>query len=108
MSSSLRDVRRFEVDGDDGRIGRMTDLLFDDRDRRVRHLVVDTGRWPPGAQRLVATAWIGAVCHDARFVRIDADRERMRRAPDFASAEDIDDGAERWLFHHYGFAPERG
>lgn len=97
----------YGVEGTGEHLGAVDDLLVEPGETwRVRHLVVDTGRWLPGEQRLVATAWIGAVSHDARCVRVDADRERMRQAPDFETAEDIDHGAERWLFRHYGFARE--
>ena len=105
---SARTWLGYGVEGAGEHLGAVDDLLVEPGESwRVRHLVVDTGRWLPGEQRLVATAWIGAVSHDARFVRIDADRERMRQAPDFETAEDIDHGAEHWLFRHYGFAPRR-
>jgi len=104
---SARTWLGYGVEGRGEHLGAVDDLLVEPGESwRVRHLVVDTGRWLAGQQRLVATAWIGAVSHDARFVRVDVDRERMRQAPDFETAEDIDHGAEHWLFRHYGFARE--
>ena len=105
---SARTWLGYGVEGRGEHLGEVDDLLIRPVEQAcVRYLVVDTGRWLPGAQRLVATDWISAVVHDARHVRVDADRERMREAPDFATAEEVDHGAERWLFHHYGFARKR-
>ncbi len=98
----------YGVEGRAAHLGVVDDVLFEPDDRwHLRYLVVDTGRWLGGKRRLVATDWIGASAHDARFVRIDATREKMAEAPDFETAEDIDHGAERWLFRHYGFSPRR-
>ena len=98
----------YGVEGAGAHLGRIDDVLFERGERwHLRYLVVDTGVWLPGERRLVATDWIGGVSHDARHVRVDATRERMAEAPDFAHAEEIDRGAERWLFRHYGFSPRR-
>jgi uncharacterized protein YrrD len=98
----------YGVEGDGAHLGVVDDLLFGHGDGwRFDYLVVDTGRWLAGKRRLVATDWIGAVSHDARFVRVNLSRERMAQAPDFETAEDVDHGAERWLFRHYGFSPRR-
>ncbi len=105
---SARTWLGYGVEGRGDHLGEVDDLLIEPGETwRVRYFVVDTGRWLPGKRRLVATDWVGAISHDARHVRVDLDRERMREAPDFATAADIDRGAEHWLFRHYGFAPER-
>ncbi len=35
----------YSIDANDGRIGSVTDLLFDDATWKIRWLVVDTGSW---------------------------------------------------------------
>jgi hypothetical protein len=101
---SARSWLGYGVEGRGDRLGDVDDLLVEPGEAwRVRYVVVDTGRWLAGEHRLLATEWIRAISHDARHVRVDLDREQLRAAPDFATAEDIDHGAERSLFRHYGF-----
>ncbi len=105
---SARTLVGYGVEGHGAHLGTVDDVLIDEAPPwHLRHLVVETGGWLTGKRRLVATAWVGAISHDACHVRVDLTRERMAEAPDFDTAADIDHGAERWLFRHYGFSPKR-
>jgi hypothetical protein len=84
----------YGVEGTDGHLGEVDDLLVEPADGwLVRHLVVDTGRWLFGERRVVAGDRIRGISHDARHVRIDLDRERLRETPAFESAEALNSGA---------------
>jgi sporulation protein YlmC with PRC-barrel domain len=45
MSRAFKDLRGVAIRATDGRIGTVSDLYFDDTSWRIRHCVVDTGRW---------------------------------------------------------------
>lgn len=55
MLCSVREVQTAAVDAnDDGRIGSIEAMLFDDVSWIIRYLVVDTGSWLPGRRVLIS------------------------------------------------------
>jgi hypothetical protein len=46
-------LQGYAIEASDGRIGTVSDFLFDDRTWKVRWLVVDTGTWLTGRKALV-------------------------------------------------------
>lgn len=101
---SARELMGYGVEGIDGHIGTVDDLLFDaDGEWSLRFFVVDTGGWLTGKRRLVAADWVTSVSYPARHVRAKVGKARVAEAPDFETSEEVDHGAERWLYEHYGF-----
>ena len=56
VGSSLKGLA---IEADDGRIGTVSDFLFDDRTWKCRWMVVDTGTWLTGRKVLVHPSAIG-------------------------------------------------
>lgn len=52
-----RELLGRHLDGVDGRIGHVSDLLIEPADWGVHYLVIDTGRWLPGRLALVSPWW---------------------------------------------------
>src|ERR1051325_2075889 len=50
------------IDAQDGKIGSVYDLYFDDQSWSIRYLVVDTGKWLPGRKVLVVPEAIVKPC----------------------------------------------
>lgn len=59
MLYNSHDVIGRHVQAADGAIGRVADLLFEDRHWAVRWAVIDTGHWLPGRQVLLAPSRLG-------------------------------------------------
>jgi len=69
--SMLRPVKTFlnyKVLATDGEIGSVSDLIVDDREMKLRYLVIDTGRWLPGKKVVLSTAWIRGVAPEKETV----------------------------------------
>ena len=47
------------VQASDGKIGKLCDFLFDERDGSIRHLVLDGGTWLNRAGSLSRQIWFG-------------------------------------------------
>ena len=60
-TSSL--IKGFAVTTSDGRLGTVSDFLFDDATWLVRWLVVDTGSWLPGRKVLLPPSryWVTSI-----------------------------------------------
>jgi uncharacterized protein YrrD len=54
MLRSMNELYGYTIRATDDTIGSVHDFLFDDRECKVRYLVVDTGNWLPGRKVLIA------------------------------------------------------
>lgn len=59
MLRSVDDLRGYNIQASDGRIGDVSDLYFDDHLWVIRYLVVDVSTWLPG--RLVTPGYSKAI-----------------------------------------------
>ena len=69
------------LEGSDGRVGTLYDLLFDDQSWKLRHLVVSTGRWFRGLQVLVDPEVIERTDWPERHLQVRLTREQARQSP---------------------------
>lgn len=59
MLRSVKELKNYKLDAQDGQMGRAKDFLFDDVRWTIRYMVVDTGGWLSGRQVLVSPAVLG-------------------------------------------------
>ena len=52
-------IKGYAIAATDGRLGTVSDFLFDDASWLVRWLVVDTGKWLSGRKVLLPTSVLG-------------------------------------------------
>ncbi len=69
------------IEGSDGHVGTLYDLLFDDRSWKVRHLVVRTDRCFRGRQVLLDPAVIEHADRRKRHLQVRLTREHARQSP---------------------------
>jgi sporulation protein YlmC with PRC-barrel domain len=108
---SAREVRGYRLQGSDGPVGKVSDLLIDEDEWTVRYLVVDTGRWLPGRKVILSPAWVLEVRWADQIVRVDLERERIGNSPEYQAGKPVDREYEARL-HDYFARPrywrERG
>jgi sporulation protein YlmC with PRC-barrel domain len=69
------------LEGSDGRVGTLYDILFDDQSWRIRHLVVSTDRWFRGRQVLLEPEVAEAVDWPDRRLQVRLTRQDVRESP---------------------------
>lgn len=60
MLLRIRDLRGDRIHAEDGEVGSVDELYFDDEAWDVRYLAVDTRRWIPGRKYFVSPIAIGS------------------------------------------------
>jgi uncharacterized protein YrrD len=80
---STAEVTGYQIQARDGEIGHVNDFLFDDKEWRIRHLVVDTGTWLPGKKVLLAPPWIQRIQWAAKKVYFALTQDSVRHSPPF-------------------------
>lgn len=111
MFRPAKKLETTEVRARDGLIGRIDDLLFDERFWHVRYFVVDTGTWLAGRRVLlspVATLAAGQGSHDAQTLAVNLTREQVRGSPGADSVATVTRKWETTLHEYYRWPPYWG
>jgi sporulation protein YlmC with PRC-barrel domain len=95
MLHKIKDLQGDAIHAEDGEVGSVDDLYFDDEDWDVRYLVVNTRRWIPGPKYLVSPIAIDRERTLARGdIRVELTREQISRCPTVAAAANLRSSVE--------------
>lgn len=96
------DLLKMNLHVPDGNVGRVEDLLFEDRTWRVRYLVVDSGAWLDRRRLLITpeVVTVGAEKHLTAHLT----RDEVQRSPDAGTAG-LTRADEQRLHEHYRWPP---
>lgn len=103
MLRSIHDLHGFTIHAEDGEIGKMRDLYFDDGRWIVRYVVVDTGKWLPGRQVLISPASVKGVDWFGRTIPVTLTRDQVRNSPDVLTHQPVSRQHEADLSAYYGW-----
>jgi hypothetical protein len=101
-------LKGYTVEANDGPMGTVADLLFDDRTWKIRWLVVDTGTWLTGRKVLVHPSAIGQVDYERQEVTACLTRAQVKSSPDIRQDEPVSQQAQSRVYDHYGWDPVWG
>jgi len=89
----------------DGRLGVVTDLLFEDNSWLIRWLVVDTGVWLPGRKVLLPTLALGDVDAETREFAVRLTMDEVKASPDYDTERPVSRQVETDIYDFYGWRP---
>ncbi len=99
---SAAEVTGYTIGASDGSIGDVIDFLTDLDNWKIRWLAVDTGRWLPGRQVVLAPDWIRHFNWAESTVEVDLTREQVRNSPPFDPSLGLHREYENRLYEYYG------
>lgn len=108
MLRSLKDLRNYQIHATDGELGRVSDVLFDDRHWRVRYFVVETGGWLGGREVLLSPASVREAVWPDRAIRVALTRQQVKDSPGSETALPVSRQVESQLVNYYGWPPYWG
>jgi sporulation protein YlmC with PRC-barrel domain len=95
MLHKVKDLQGDAILAEDGEVGSVDDLYFNDEDWDVRYLVVNARRWIPGRKYLVSPIAIDRQRPLAEGdIRVDLTREQISRCPTTVSESHLRSSAE--------------
>ena len=103
MLQSLARLHRFTLHAQDGKLGSVEDLYFDDARWAVRYIVLDTGGWLRGRHVLISPASITAVDWDKRTIAVALTCDQVRNSPGPAAHQPVSRQHEAELIAYYGW-----
>jgi len=85
MLIAAKQLHRCSIEGADGTVGTVKDLLFDGRLWKVRYLDVDTGHWLPGRRVILAPEVVRAADYAAQKLATSLTAEHVKDSPPLES-----------------------
>jgi hypothetical protein len=101
MLHRLTDLRSCRSEATDGPIGRIDDVLFDDRQWTIRYFMIATGTWLRNRRVLLSPISVAVVDAARRQIHIDLDRRRVRGSPEIDTDSPVSH-QKGIAFHHDG------
>jgi hypothetical protein len=84
----------------DGEIGRVDEILFDDKHWTVRYLIVETGHWLASRKVLLSPMSFSQPNWPERSLNINLTREQIENSPDVKTDEPV---SRQWETEYYGY-----
>jgi hypothetical protein len=103
MIHSFEQLQDCLIEAQDGSIGQVTDLLFDDKSWVVRYLVVETGSWLLSRKVLISPISVTACLWNAASIEVALTRQQVQDSPDIDVHQSVSRQQELSYLSHYGY-----
>lgn len=103
MLRHLSTVRKFKIHANDGDIGTVTDLLFDNETWTIRYLVVAPEGWISGHEVLISPISVRGVDWNGHRVDVNLTCEQVKNSPDITSDPPVSRQHEAPYYAYYGY-----
>jgi hypothetical protein len=98
-------INGYAIEASDGRVGTVSDLLFEDVNWVIRWLVVDTGNWLSGRKVLLPLSTLGKPDPALRHFPVKLTIRQVKDSPDIDTDRSVSRQMEASVYHHYGWNP---
>ena len=101
-------INGYAVAASNGRLGTVSDFLFDDASWMVRWLVVDTGNWLSGRKVLLPPSVLGHLDPTERRFSVGLTMQQVKDGPDIDTDRPVSRQMEVSVYDYYGWSPYWG
>jgi len=108
MLKNASAINGYAIVASDGRLGTVSDFLFDDVSWLVRWLVVDTGKWLSGRKVLLPTVVLGHPDPTKREFAVRLTMQQVKDSPDISTDRPVSRQMETSVYDYYGWSPYWG
>ncbi|WP_164669633.1 PRC-barrel domain containing protein [Virgibacillus doumboii] len=98
------DLKAYNINAQDGEMGKIHDLYFDDKKWAIRYAVVDARKWLPSRRVLLSPASFEKMDEQGKMVDVKHDKETVRNSPSIPSDSAISEDMEIALTGYYGWS----
>ncbi|MGB8528989.1 MAG: PRC-barrel domain-containing protein [Rhodoplanes sp.] len=101
-------IKGYAIGATDGRLGTVSDFLFDDASWLVRWLVVDTGKWLSGRKVLLPPSVLGHIDPNGNEFAVSLTMQQVKDSPDIDTERPVSRQIETNIYDFYGWSPYWG
>jgi uncharacterized protein YrrD len=95
----------FAIEASDGKVGTVSDFLFDDKTWMLRWLVVDTGKWLSERKILIHPASLEKPDVIGRAFEAKLTKAQVEKSPPIQQHQPVSAQMEQNLYGYYGYDP---
>ena len=95
----------YAIEASDGRLGTVSDFLFDDTGWTIRWLVVDTGTLLSGRKVLLPISALGHIDEKKEEFSVRLTRQQIEDSPDIDADRPVSRQMETRVYDYYGWRP---
>lgn len=103
MLTEVKGLHGWAIHATDGEIGKVDEILFDDKHWTVRYLIVDTGGRLTGRKVLISPMAFGLVDWEGHRVNINLTRNQVENSPGVETNQPVSRQWERDYFDYYSW-----
>ncbi|HVV71280.1 MAG TPA: PRC-barrel domain-containing protein, partial [Verrucomicrobiae bacterium] len=104
MLRKTRDLKGCRLGAQDGELGHVRDLYFDEHTWTVRYLVADTGKWLPGRKVLISPFAVKGLHFAAhKIIEVSLTRAQIEQSPPIELHETVSRRFEAEYLKHFGW-----
>ena len=102
MLRKVSAIKGYSLRANDGELGTVKDVFFDDEKWTIRYLVVETGSWLNSRQVLISPYSISALNEADETMDVRLTQEEVRNSPEIDTHQPVSRQMETSLSRHYG------
>lgn len=103
MLRNVSQLQGYKLGAEDGEIGHVNELYFDDKDWVVRYLVADTGSWLTGRKVLISPCALGDMDDKELLLFVKLTRKSVENSPSIDKHKPISRHVEKELLRYHGW-----
>ena len=104
MLRSASAIKGYAIAASDGRLGTVSDILFDDATWLIRWLVVDTGNWLPGRHVLLPPSVLGHLDATKKEFSVRLTMLQVENSPDIDTDRPVSRQMEPSIYDYFGWS----
>jgi hypothetical protein len=101
-------INGYAIAASDGRLGTVSDFLFDDSSWLIRWLVVDTGNWLSGRKVLLPPSALGHLDEKKQEFPVRLTMQQVKDSPETDTDRPVSRQMETSVYDYYGWSPYWG
>ena len=98
-------IKGYAIEAEDGRLGSVSDFLFEDASWMIRWLVVDAGHWLPGRKVLLPASALEHPDPQRRRFPVTLTMQQVKDSPDIDTQRPVSRQMEGHVYDYYGWDP---
>jgi hypothetical protein len=103
MLSKIKTLKGYQLDGLDGKFGKVKEFYFDDHHWTVRYLVAETGSWLANRQVLLSPYALVSIDPDEKTIVVDLKKKQIEDSPPLSADKPVSQQFEDAYYGYYGW-----
>ena len=105
MLLAVSALKGYSIEAQDGALGIIKDLLFDDRRWQIKWLVVQSGSWLGDRKLLLHPSAVDGFDHDRQTLDVSPTKQQVKASPGLSTDQPVSRQHEDDLLVYYGRNP---